>query len=610
MLFLAVVSQSLAQTGMDQRGSPGTTSTAGPKYPPTTQYNLNWIAGFRVLVNQELSRNDPGLESQTLELLRFQLYQITRMVPEKALASLRSITIWVERNEPHHPCMAYHPDPGWLKSHGMNPDKARCVEIAHARTFLDWTRDQPWMVLHELAHGYHHQFTSDGFRNQAIAAAYDRAMKDRLYERVLRIQGKREKAYATTNPMEFFAEVSEAFFGVNDFYPFVRAELREHDPQTYQMLEEVWGEAAGGRSLSQRRSAAGEIEHSIVDREQGRFAGWPANHGIWIWGQEILVGFSRGYDKDRGNFHHIDPDRPEEFLLARSKDGGRTWSIEKPRPAGALVGTPGARHGQMPPGETEPPLQTIEQPIDFTHPDFALTVRMENKDNGVSRLSYSQNRGHTWQGPYRLPLMNQRGVMGRTDYVIDGAGICTLFLTASKANGKEGRPFCARTTDGGLSWHFLSFIGPEPKGYAIMPSTVRLDRERLVTTIRVFDPPRSAINAYESRDDGLSWARIATPEPDAGEGNPPSLVQLPGGRLCLIYGERKAPFAILARLSSDAGKTWSDPIVLRDDAGGRDLGYVRSVVRPDGRVVAVYYIHTHDDSTRFLAATIWNPPRN
>ena len=26
--------------------------------------------------------------------------------------------------------------------------------------------------------------------------------------------------------MEYFAEASEAFFGTNDFYPFVRAELR------------------------------------------------------------------------------------------------------------------------------------------------------------------------------------------------------------------------------------------------------------------------------------------------------------------------------------------------------------------------------------------------
>ena len=74
--------------------------------------------------------------------------------------------------------------------------------------------------------------------------------------------------------------------------------------------------------------------------------------------------------------------------------------------------------------------------------------------------------------------------MGRTDMIVNGPSDCLLFLTASKTNGLEGRPFCARTTDGGLTWRFLSFIGPEPTGYAIMPSTVRLSATDLVTTIR------------------------------------------------------------------------------------------------------------------------------
>src|SRR5271170_3297013 len=66
------------------------------------------------------------------------------------------------------------------------------------------------------------------------------------------------------------------------------------------------------------------VRHVVVYREEGRFAGWPANHGMWSWGDELLVGFSRGFDKDRGPFHHIDKERPEQFLLARSHDGGRT----------------------------------------------------------------------------------------------------------------------------------------------------------------------------------------------------------------------------------------------------------------------------------------------
>ena len=31
------------------------------------------------------------------------------------------------------------------------------------------------------------------------------------------------------------------YFGVNDFYPFVRAELKECDPKTVTLIEKMWG---------------------------------------------------------------------------------------------------------------------------------------------------------------------------------------------------------------------------------------------------------------------------------------------------------------------------------------------------------------------------------
>ena len=64
--------------------------------------------------------------------------------------------------------------------------------------------------------------------------------------------------------------------------------------------------------------------HVQVYYQPGRFGGWPANHGIWSWGNEILVGFSAGYYQDHGPERHaIDHDRPEEHLLARSGTAAR-----------------------------------------------------------------------------------------------------------------------------------------------------------------------------------------------------------------------------------------------------------------------------------------------
>ncbi len=77
--------------------------------------------------------------------------------------------------------------------------------------------------------------------------------------------------------------------------------------------------------------------------------------------------------------------------------------------------------------------------------------------------------------------------------------------------------------------------------------------------------------------------------------------------MCITYGVRAKPFGMRAKLSSDGGQTWGDEIVLRNDGGGRDIGYPRSVQRPDGRVVTVYYWCDDPSQTRYIVATIWDP---
>ncbi len=221
---------------------PAAEAVTEPKFEPTDAYDTREVEGWRVRINKAFVRDEPKRSDEVLTLLRFQLYQIIRVVPAEAVAKLRKVTIWVERDEPHHPCMAYHPDAGWLREHDMNPDKAGCVEVANAVRFLEWTKDQPWMVLHELAHAYHHQFLPDGYDNRELRTAWRRATADeKRYDAVQHINGTTVRAYAANNPMEFFAEASEALFGTNDFFPFVRAELASHDPETYALVRRLWG---------------------------------------------------------------------------------------------------------------------------------------------------------------------------------------------------------------------------------------------------------------------------------------------------------------------------------------------------------------------------------
>ena len=57
-------------------------------------------------------------------------------------------------------------------------------------------------------------------------------------------------------------------------------------------------------------NAAEMSRNVVVYREPGRFGGWPANNGIWIWGDEIVVGFIQGYFKNNLRGHAIDGQKP------------------------------------------------------------------------------------------------------------------------------------------------------------------------------------------------------------------------------------------------------------------------------------------------------------
>jgi hypothetical protein len=362
-----------------------------------------------------------------------------------------------------------------------------------------------------------------------------------------------------------------------------------------------------------RTSDPATAKHVVVWREAGRYGGWPANHGIWSWGDEILVGFSAGYMKTEAvpasggpARHPIDRERPEQHLLARSKDGGASWAIE--RPAG-LIPPPRTGHMAGVPTEAGGHMEREFPGVaDLSHPDFVMTFRMGDINKGPSWFFTSADRGRTWQGPWTFPRLGLPGIAARTDYVVTGKQRALAFMTAAKSDGKEGRPFVAQTEDGGKTFTFRSWIGPEPpQGFVIMPSTVRLDTGTLVTSTRRQVPAGNGIDVYQSADDGLTWTFVTTAVADTGRGNPPSLVKLRDGRLVLTYGYRAAPFSIRATISRDGGRTWGPDRVLRDDASDWDLGYTRSVQRADGRIVTVYYYNDRSAVERYIAATIWDP---
>lgn len=216
----------------------GRPSRAQSTAESSAAYVTRTVEGWTVHVSRELLTDKKALGDEALRLLEVKLVDARRALPVKALEMLRKTPIWVEADSPRWPGAVYHPSREWLRENGFNPDKARAIEIGNAANFLKWTAEQPLMLIHEMAHAYHHQVL--GYGHPGIMAAYKNAIDRKLYEAVLRYDGRTVKAYAANNEQEYFAELTEAYFGTNDFYPFVRAELMKHDPEGYRLLRSVW----------------------------------------------------------------------------------------------------------------------------------------------------------------------------------------------------------------------------------------------------------------------------------------------------------------------------------------------------------------------------------
>ncbi len=210
--------------------------------PKPTAHTRQTIEGWTVQVDSRLlEAPDKGLGDRALRLLANRLYSITLIVPADKLKRLQQVTIWLDKTHGKLVSPQYHPSVEWLKDNGYDPALAKCVHIPDAAYFASprMRYQQPWAILHELAHSYHDQVL--GFENAEIKTAWQRFVDGGRYKAVLHIDGHQRSHYALTDQKEFFAEMSETYLGSNDFYPFNAAELKRDEPELFALLAKIWG---------------------------------------------------------------------------------------------------------------------------------------------------------------------------------------------------------------------------------------------------------------------------------------------------------------------------------------------------------------------------------
>lgn len=212
-------------------------TTVKPRTRETRQ-----IEGWTVHIDTRLlSEPNQELGARAIRLLSNRLYEIAFLVPSNRVARLQEVPIWLDLDYGKLQRMQYHPNIHWLEDHGYDTNLAKSVHLPQAAFFASRQhhRVQPWSVLHELAHSYHDRVL--GFDYPPIKNAWEKWRQKKEYENTLYINGSRKRHYGLTDHKEFFAEMTEAYFGVNDFYPFNRGELKEHEPEIYHLMEEIWG---------------------------------------------------------------------------------------------------------------------------------------------------------------------------------------------------------------------------------------------------------------------------------------------------------------------------------------------------------------------------------
>ena len=217
----------------------------GPATQPVTEdrFEVRNVEGWTVYINRDVPMKYPQQWAKTLEHLRWELYQIKLAAPGLAVSNMQeNNAIWIEYKEKVG--LSYHPSRNWLTSRGYKvPRDPQSFMSLSVKTHYGDTYRHPFVVFHELAHGYDFHFIGKGRRygNDECQANYERMMKGGKYEKVRIWNGRIGSHYGRSNRMEYWAESTEAYFAVNDIYPFVRAELREHDPKMARFVERYWG---------------------------------------------------------------------------------------------------------------------------------------------------------------------------------------------------------------------------------------------------------------------------------------------------------------------------------------------------------------------------------
>jgi hypothetical protein len=305
---------------------------------------------------------------------------------------------------------------------------------------------------------------------------------------------------------------------------------------------------------------------------------------------ELLLAWSGGREA------HVCPFGRVDYM--NSNDGGRTWTWPRTlldgaiddRDAGVLETAKGTilvtTFSSL---AYVPILQKAEK--DKAWPPERLAAwqavhrrlsEEERKADLGQWMLRSTDGGRTWSPRYSCIVNSPHGPIQLADGRL-------LYAGKELWTGQQRVGVC-ESTDDGQTWKWLAEIparpGDKPSEYHELHA-VEAAAGQIIVQIRNHNKTHQRETLQtESTDGGKTWS---PPHPIGVWGLPSHLLRLKNGHLLMTYGYRRPPFGNQARISTDHGQTWSEPLIISDDGAGYDLGYPSTVELDGGELLTVWY---------------------
>lgn len=327
---------------------------------------------------------------------------------------------------------------------------------------------------------------------------------------------------------------------------------------------------------------------------------------------ELMLAFRRAPNRKifgEGHNSHVDPN--SYLVMLRSKDG-ENWTK-----------TPELIYAHPYGGSQDPCLLQLRDGTllctsygwAFVRPDGLPNLKEPNFQAGGAiflggYLVISNDRGKTWSEPIYpphiepeinftahgqpLPAYNRGALYEAKDGRI-------LWVVAATDNpDRRTSTHLLTSSDKGMTWKYSAPVAVDEKVVFNETSVYETPKGDIVAFLRTASFDDQACIARSS-DGGKSFAW----QPMGFKGHPLNPLRLPDNRVLLTYGYRHEPYGIRARILNAECTDFETAreIVLRDDGGGRDLGYSWPVLLDENRVLVVYYFNK-DNGTRHIEGTI------